>query len=174
MKSVDNKSIDNTTVDEQHVYKKNIDKLLTTVVLIGISSSVHASDYKPAFISKPSDWVHHQDRTTWIDQKKEGTRGITDSLDSATHTLVRRIVDFKIIKFITFKQGSVNTVCKDSTGRILKTTDSTVAPANVVQAVKQAEDAIKTFAKAPSAKNKEAAQVALDHAGDLMEVNQVF
>jgi hypothetical protein len=153
---------------------KSIDKISMTIFLMGMSLPAYARDYKPAFISKPSDWVHRQDKTTWIDQKKEGNRGITDSLDPAAHTLVRQIVDFKIVKFITFKQGRVGTVCKDLKGTVLKTVDSTPAPAITVQAIKQAEDAIKTYSKTPGAKTKEAAQVAIDHAGETMEVNQLF
>ena len=153
---------------------KSINKMLMSIFLMGISLPAYARDYKPSFIIKPSDWVHHQDKTTWVDQKKEGNRGITDSLDPATHSLIRQIVDFKIVKFITLKQGRVGTVCKDLKGNILKTVDATTAPALVVQAVKQAEDAIKIYAKTPSTKTKEAAQVAIDHAADVMEVNQLF
>jgi hypothetical protein len=153
---------------------KSIDKMLMSIFLMGISIPAYARDYKPSFIIKPSDWVHHQDKTTWVDQKKEGNRGITDSLDPATHTLVRHIVDFKIVKFITLKQGRIGTVCKDLKGQVLQTVDSTTAPALVIQAVKQAEDAIKTYTKTPTVKTKEAAQVAVDQAADVMEANQLF
>jgi hypothetical protein len=149
-------------------------KILMIVILAATSLPAQASDYKPSFISKPSEWVHRQNKSTWVDQKKEGTRGITDSLDPVTHTLTRQIVDFKITKLITLKQEHVGSVCRDAKGSIVKTVAPAAAPANVILATKQAEDAIKTYAKTPSAKTREAAQLAVDHAGDLMEVNQVY